>query len=131
LLIYRPEDVALRRFFAHSGRVNASQVAQGMAAALQRPHKPIAPADLRHATALSETKLLQALSGLAEVGAMAFLPTGEVVSDQVVVSQQETDVHTVAAEAVRVQERRRHLELSRLAMMRGMRRGTTVAAAIC
>jgi len=33
------------------------------------------------------------------------------------------DVHTVAAEAVEVQERRRHLELSRLAMMRGYAEG--------
>ncbi|MGE3538814.1 MAG: ATP-dependent DNA helicase RecQ [Candidatus Tectimicrobiota bacterium] len=118
VLFYRPEDLALRRFFAQSGRVNVPQVAQVMAAAMETPGEPRAPAALRHETVLSETKVMQSLSGLAEVGAITFLPTGEVVVDD-----QDVDAFALAAEAVDVQERRRHLVLSRLAMMRGYAEG--------
>jgi ATP-dependent DNA helicase RecQ len=119
LLFYRPEDLGLPRFFASAGQIRPEQVAQVMAAAMDANGEPLEPADLRDETALSETKLMQSLSGLAAIGAVAFLPTGEVTVDDQMVE----DVSTVAAAAVRVQERRRHCEESRLEMMRAYAEG--------
>lgn len=118
-LFYHPEDLGLPRFFASTGQIKPEQVVQVMAAALDANGEPLEPADLRDETALSETKLMQSLSGLAAVGAVEFLPTGEVTVDE----QMGEDVSTVAAEAVRVQERRRHFEASRLEIMRAYAEG--------
>ena len=77
-LFYRPEDLGIWRFFASGGRVNTTQI-ERVGSMLDAREEPVDPEALRDATALSETKLRQALSGLAEVGAVEFLPTGEVV----------------------------------------------------
>jgi hypothetical protein len=81
LLFYRPEDLGLRRFFAGAGQINPEHVAQVVAAARDANGEPLEPEDLRDETTLSEIKLMQSLSGLAEVGVVEFLPTGEVVVD--------------------------------------------------
>jgi len=61
--------------FAGAGQITPEQVAQVMAATMEASGEPLAPADLCHETALSEAKLMQSLNGLAEVGAVEFLPT--------------------------------------------------------
>lgn len=113
LLFYRPEDVGLQRFFAGRGQVSAAQVEE-VIAAVEAQQAAVDPKDLQPETALSATKLMHSLSGLADMGAVIFLPNGEVLA-----CDQPGSARTTAAEAVRVQERRRQQELARLEIMRG------------
>ena len=110
-LYYRAEDLGLRRFFAGGGNVDADEVAS-VAEALLAHDGPIDARTLREETELSQTKLGTALSRLEEVGAIELLPSGEVLA--------EGEIGTEEIEAATVeQEHRREFDRSRVEMMRG------------
>lgn len=113
LLLYNPEDLKLRRFFASSGQVDLDQVAQ-VAIALHRADEPLRLKDLQQATNLSQSKLATAVSRLEEVGVVETLATGEVVA-----CEEPTELEVALAEAVQAQERYQQHGKSRLEMMRG------------
>jgi ATP-dependent DNA helicase RecQ len=113
LLFYCPDDLNIRRFLASSGQVDVEQVEQ-VAAVVQEQDEPIKRRELREQTDLSQAKLATALSRLEEVGAVKFLPTGEVAP-----SEQSPDVSEAAAEAIHAQERYQQYLRSRLDMMQG------------
>ncbi len=113
MLFYRPEDLSLRRFFAGKGKVDASDV--GRVAEHVAEHKrPVDPNEVHTETGLSESKVTSALNRLEELGAVEFLPAGEVVAPKGAPSPVE------AAEAAAAADARRHeFEHSRIAMIQG------------
>lgn len=111
ILFYRPEDMGLRRFFAGGGQVDVDQVVQ-VAYAIERHDGPVDPANLREETGLSQSRLTVAISRLEETGALATLPTGEIVEDRPISAR---DI-VVAVEAG---ENHQRFERSRVEMMRG------------
>ena len=113
LLLYRPEDLGLRRFFAGKGQVDADEVEQ-VAEAVQQRARPVAPAELRDELELSHTKLMVAVNRLEEVGALEVLATGEVRAGQT-----DVDLADAAQQAALAQERYREVERSRVDMIRG------------
>ncbi|MEN9936887.1 MAG: hypothetical protein RLZZ387_3466 [Chloroflexota bacterium] len=112
-LFYRPQDLAIRRFFVGGGQVDADTVAQ-VADAVADADGPVALAELRDVTGLSETKLMVAVHRLQDAGVVELLPAGEVAPAEI-----PEDIGAVAEEAVQAQERHRRFERSRLEMMRG------------
>lgn len=113
LLLYDPEDLKLRRFFASGGQVDVDQVAQ-VAIALHRADAPLKLKELQQATSLSQSKLATAVSRLEEAGVVETLATGEVVA-----CEEPAELETAFAEAVQTQERYQQYAKSRLEMMRG------------
>jgi ATP-dependent DNA helicase RecQ len=93
--------------------VDADTVAQ-VADAVADADGPVALAELRDVTGLSETKLMVAVHRLQDAGVVELLPAGEVAPAEI-----PEDIGAVAEEAVQAQERHRRFERSRLEMMRG------------
>lgn len=81
---------------------------------IQEQKGPVDPKELREELDLSQTKLMQVLTHLEELGVIETLPTGEVVA-----SEQPAELNEVAEEAVQMQESRRQFDRSRIEMMRG------------
>ena len=112
LLLYRPEDLGLRRFFAGAGRVGVDELRE-VAEAVAAARDPVAPGDLQASTELSQTRLATALSRLEDAGALQVLPTGHVAR-----RPGAPPIDEAVAEALRTEEDRREFERSRLEMMR-------------
>jgi ATP-dependent DNA helicase RecQ len=108
ILFYRPEDVALRRFFAASGKLDREQL-ERVAGAVAAAPGALEPASVGEALDLSDTKLAAALARLEEAGAVEVLPSGEVVEDEL--GDDSVEV------ALAAQERRRAFDESRVAMI--------------
>jgi ATP-dependent DNA helicase RecQ len=110
-LFYRAEDLGLRRFFAGVGNVDVEDVTV-VAEAVQAHAGPVRTRTLKDETGLSETKLMTALTRLAEAGAVAILPTGEIESAGEIGREE-------IREAAAAQENRKAFDRSRIDMMRG------------
>lgn len=112
-LLYRPEDLGLRRFFAGSGRLDA-EAAQQLLETVQECGEPIDVRELEDELDLSASKLTSAVSRLERLGAVELLPTGEVVA-----TPDPLDAEGVAQAAAAADEAHQRLEQSRIEMMRG------------
>jgi ATP-dependent DNA helicase RecQ len=110
LLLWRAEDLGLRRFFAASGQVDADQVT-AVAEAIGRRRGEADPNELREELDLSKTKLMAAVHRLEELGVVEVTAGGGIVGGG--------RVDEVAEEAVAAQERRRDTDRTRVEMMRG------------
>jgi ATP-dependent DNA helicase RecQ len=113
LLFYCPKDLGLRQFLAASRQVGIDQV-ELVAEMIQRHKGRIEPEELRSQLGLSQTKIMQILTRLEEVGVIEMLPNGEVLP-----GEQPRDLSEAAEEAVQMQESRRQFDRSRIEMMRG------------
>jgi ATP-dependent DNA helicase RecQ len=113
LLLYRSEDVGLRRFFAGGGQVDESQIEE-VARAVDAAPGPVEPSELLEETELSESKLTTAVGRLEDVGAVDVLPSGEIAAAAGI-----GDVADHAAGAARLQADREAYDRSRIDMMRG------------
>ncbi|MBW3592307.1 MAG: ATP-dependent DNA helicase [Actinobacteria bacterium] len=112
-LFFRPEDLALRRFFAGSGQIAIDEV-ERVARAVHERAELIDARALKDETGLSQTKLAAVLNRLEEAGIVEVVATGEVVP-----RDEHADV-TAAAEALAEErERRRAFDRSRVEMIRG------------
>ena len=112
LLLYRPEDLGLRRFFAGTGQVDVVDIAR-VVEVVAEAEGPVAPTELQDETDLSQSKLTTAVSRLEDVGAVEVLPTGEIAETD------EAPPRRVAIEeAAEAQEQRRLFDRSRIDMMR-------------
>jgi ATP-dependent DNA helicase RecQ len=111
-LFFRPEDQAVRRFFASGGAVSADEI-ELVAEAIERRRKSIDPVELVEETELSRTKLLSAINRLEEMGAVEVSGDGHVrkASD----GPRPTEAVEDAAEA---SENRQAFNRSRVEMMR-------------
>jgi ATP-dependent DNA helicase RecQ len=110
VLFYRPEDLALRRFFA-GGRVDEDEVRR-VAELVVQAGEPRAPKQIGGEAELSGAKVRRAVAGLEEVGAVQVLAGGEVRPTGAV------DVAEAAAKAAESQEQRREHELAKVELMR-------------
>jgi ATP-dependent DNA helicase RecQ len=112
VLLFRPEDLGLRRFFAAAGQVDADEVARVAEAVLERDG-PVDPRELKDELALSQSKIASTISRLEDAGVLNALPSGEVVA-----AEAEVDVEAVAEEAAITKERREAFVRSRIDMIR-------------
>jgi ATP-dependent DNA helicase RecQ len=112
LLLWRPEDLGLRKFFANSGQLDPDEV-ERVAIVLRAAQDPVALPDLRDALDLSDTRLGQVLTRLEDAGAVDLLGDGRVqaVPDG-------PDPATASNLALAAQEARTTMDESRLTMMR-------------
>ncbi len=112
VLFYRPEDLGLRRFFAGSGRVAATQLARVLAAVAES-EAPLDRKTIAERTGLSTAKVANAIAGLHDVGLVRMLPTGEIAST--------TPLHEAGAktrDAAELRQRHRDEALARIEVMR-------------
>ena len=112
LLLYRPEDVGMRRAQAAGGKLTEDQVAE-VAEAVAGRTTPVGPKDVAEATDLKPGKVRQALNRLEEIGAVKVLPGGEVLA-----TKKKLDVAGVAEEAVHEQEVYRQYRVGRVELMK-------------
>lgn len=110
-LFYRPEDLALHRFFAGSGQLNESQVERVVQAVVDADGA-VAPQELVIETELSRTKVNRALAALADLGALHTLPSGAVALAGALQGDE-------AAAAAALREARHDHGLQRVEHMRG------------
>jgi ATP-dependent DNA helicase RecQ len=113
LLLYRPEDMGIRRFFTGGGQVEAATVAE-VAQTVADADGPLPLTELKEETGLPESRLTIAIHRLQDSGVLRLLPSG-----QVELVELPEDLAAAAEETVQAQERHRRYERSRLEMMRG------------
>jgi ATP-dependent DNA helicase RecQ len=111
ILLYRPEDVGLRRFFASGGNVDAHEL-EAVAGALDHAHGPVEPGELKDELELSESKLTTAIGRLEDVGAVEVRPDGQIAATGA------KDLAAAVPEAAALQADRESFERSRVDMMR-------------
>jgi ATP-dependent DNA helicase RecQ len=104
LLLWRPEDLGLRKFFAGSGTVDVDEL-EDVATALATVDGPV---DVDHLGSAA-----RAVSRLEQSGAVEVRPDGSVR-----LADDDADPAEVAEEAAADQEARRRVDASRLDMMR-------------
>ncbi|HZR41345.1 MAG TPA: ATP-dependent DNA helicase RecQ [Ktedonobacteraceae bacterium] len=113
ILFYNPKDLGIRLFLASSGKIDEEQ-AELVAEEIEQHNRPVTPKELCAKLNLTETKMMQMLTSLEEVGMIKTLPTGEVIIVEHAPEQEEA-----AEEVARRQEWRRQYERSRIEMIRG------------
>jgi ATP-dependent DNA helicase RecQ len=113
VLFYRPEDVGLRRFFAGGGQLAVDE-ALAVAETVDDADGPVDAHTLHDATGLSETKILAALSRLADIGFLTLRPDGDVEK-----GEGDVAVDDAAEEAAAAQHSRKEYERTRVEMVRG------------
>jgi ATP-dependent DNA helicase RecQ len=112
LLLWRQEDLGLRKFFANSGQIDPDEV-ERVAIVLRAAQDPVPLPALRDALDMSETRLGQVLTRLEDAGAVDLHGDGTV---QAVPDGPEPS--EAAEAALSAQEARTTMDESRLAMMR-------------
>jgi ATP-dependent DNA helicase RecQ len=112
LLLWRQEDLGLRKFFAGSGQVDEAQLHR-VAAVLEAAQRPVPVSEVRAVLDLSDTMLGQILTRLEDVGAV------EQAADGTVAYVEEGPAPIDAAQdAIAQQGARATVDDSRLTMMR-------------
>jgi ATP-dependent DNA helicase RecQ len=111
LLLWRAEDLGLRRFFAGSGSISADEVAAVAEAVGRCGEAPADPIALAEELDMPKTRLMTAVHRLEELGVVEVTATGELLGGG--------PADDVAEEAAEAQERRRDMDRSRVEMMRG------------
>jgi ATP-dependent DNA helicase RecQ len=112
VLLYRTEDLGLRRFFAGGGQVDLAEIGTVLHA-VEEAGGPVEPGRLQEATDLSQTKLATAVARLEEAGAVQVRPDGAVAPAPSRPAR--GDAIAAAADA---ELRRRDFDRSRVDMMR-------------
>ena len=112
LLLWRVEDLGLRKFFAGSGQAAADELAQ-VAAAVEEADAPLDVDSLHDTLDVKRSRVDRAVSQLEEVGAVEVSADGSVVR-----AEDGPQASDAAGDAVAAQEARQAVEASRLEMMR-------------
>jgi ATP-dependent DNA helicase RecQ len=124
VLLYRPEDLQLRRFQAAGGKPRQDDLT-AVAAAVADAEAPIGLAQLRAETAAPPRRVTQAVNLLREAGAVKIDERGEVTPaanhdpDHADEPNHADDPALAALRAEGVSESHERLERSRIEMMRG------------
>jgi len=113
ILFYDPKDLGLQQFLTGSGKIDADQV-ELVTTVIQEHGEPVSPGELREELHLSETKLMQILTSLEEIGVVEMLPNGDVAP-----ADHPPDLSEVKDSAMQMQQSRRQFDQSRIDMMRG------------
>jgi len=117
LLLWRQEDLGLRKFFAGGGQVDEAQLHR-VAAVLEAAQRPVPVSEVREVLDLSETMLGQILTRLEDVGAVAQSADGTVAY----VEDGPAPIDA-AHDATMQQDARATVDDSRLTMMRSYAEG--------
>ncbi|MBW3547682.1 MAG: RecQ family zinc-binding domain-containing protein [Actinobacteria bacterium] len=112
LLLWRPEDLGLRRFFAGGGEVGTDEL-ERVAALTSAAGRPVDSGELAETAGVTPHRLELALSRLEDAGAVDVSAQGEVTAEADGPQPAEA-----AREAADRQDSRRQVEQSRLDMMR-------------
>lgn len=113
ILFYNPKDLGIRQFLSSSGRIDIEQ-AELIAEDIIQRSNAVKPKDLCAKFDLSETKMMQVLTSLEEVGFISTLPNGDVMPNK-----QELTIEETAGEVSELQRSRKQFEHSRIEMIRG------------
>ena len=112
LLLWRAEDLGLRKFFAGSGRVAADEL-ERVASQVGQADCPVDAGQLSEGTDMDEGRVERALSRLEDAGVVATSPGGSVTA-----AGHAVDAPEAARLAADAQESRQRVVASRLDMMR-------------
>ena len=112
ILLYRPEDVGMRKAMAAGGKLSEQQVEQ-VAEAIAERRDAVSIADIAESTDLKPGKVAQVVNRLEEVGAVNVLPGHEVKP-----ASKKLDASAVAEEAVQEHEAYRAYRLGRVQLMK-------------
>ncbi|GAC1363119.1 MAG: RecQ family ATP-dependent DNA helicase [Ktedonobacteraceae bacterium] len=112
-LFYLAKDLSIQHFLAGSARIEVDQI-EIVAETIQAHPGPIDPKELIEKLDLSQTRLMQILTGLEEVGMIDVLPGGEVA-----VRKEVTDIEAIAEQVAEARESHRQYTQSRIEMMQG------------
>jgi len=111
-LFYRPEDVGLRRFFA-SGAPD-TQALRKVSTLMRHADAPVEPSDLAQEAGLRDSKLTSLVDLLEHAGVLEVEDDGTIAASPGAPAPKEA-----ARAAEEVAEQRRHVEDSRVNMVRG------------
>ncbi len=109
LLLYRQEDLGVRRFFGASGQVDGPEI-EAVALAVDEGAGPAEPTTLQEETDLSQSKLMTAIGRLEDVGAVEVRPDGRVAATDALGPE-------AIIEAAEAQDEREQFDRSRLEMV--------------
>jgi ATP-dependent DNA helicase RecQ len=112
VLLWRPEDLGLRRFFAGGGTVGRDEL-ERVASLVAVAEEPLSLADLAEEAGLGQTRLAMVVARLEDVGAVSVTASGEVA-----LVEDGPDPAAAAEDADESQESRQQVERSRLDMVR-------------
>ena len=112
LMLYRPEDLGMRRAMAAGGKLTEQQVKE-VAELVEGRSDPVAVKDLKDQTDVPPGKLRAALNRLEEAGAVELLPGGEVRP-----TGEKMNTDALAEEAVSEQEKYREYRQARVELMK-------------
>src|SRR5687767_4840373 len=112
ILLYRPEDVGMRKAMAAGGKLTENQLEQ-VAEAVNGRGDAVDIKEVAEATDMKPGKVAQALNRLEEVGAVKILPGGEVKP-----AAKKLDVESAAEEAAREHESYRQYRIGRVQLMK-------------
>jgi ATP-dependent DNA helicase RecQ len=112
ILLFRPEDVGVRRAMAAGGKLTVDQV-EDIVEAVSDRSDPVDTKTLAEATELSKSKVAKTINRLEEVGAVQVLDGGEILP-----AQKKIDASAVAEEAVREHDAYRNYRLGRVEIMK-------------
>jgi ATP-dependent DNA helicase RecQ len=112
VLLWRPEDLGLRRFFAGGGNVGLDEL-ERVATLVAQADEPVPLPDLAEEAGMGDTRLAMAIARLEDVGAVEATVEGTVVA-----VPEGPSPADAAAEADSDQEVRQQVERSRLDMVR-------------
>ena len=112
LLLWRQEDLGLRKFFAGGGQVDEALLHR-VAAVLDAAKRPVPVTEVRTALDLTDTALAQAVTRLEDVGALEQRPDGTIAY-----VEDGPDPLEAVQEASAAQDQRASVDESRLTMMR-------------
>jgi ATP-dependent DNA helicase RecQ len=112
ILLYRPEDLGMRRAMAAGGKLTEQQVRQ-VAELVAGRDDPVSVKDLKEEADVPPGKVTAALGRLEDAGVVELRPGGEVASVATKV-----DVDAVAEEAVREQEMYRQYRAARVELIK-------------
>ena len=112
LLLYRPEDLRIHKFFAGGSRIGEDQV-QRFVEAFEDAAGPLDEQAIKDATGLSKTKIVRLLSRLTEMGAMECTDEGATLPED-----KASEAAAIIQEAAGEEERLHQAELERIERMR-------------
>ncbi len=111
ILLYRPEDVGIRRAMAAGGKLTVDQVEE-LITEIDGRSQPVDRKTLVEETELSKTKVHAALTRLEEAGAVAVVEGGQVIA-----TDSKIDATELAEQTVAEQEAFRQYRIGRVELM--------------
>jgi ATP-dependent DNA helicase RecQ len=111
VLLYREEDLGIRRAMAGTTKITAEQV-KTVAETIESKPEPVKPADIKDETGLPKSKVTAAIQRLEDLGVVEQLPGGAVQAGD------DAEIDEAAEQAAEEQERYRGQRQARVELMK-------------